>query len=252
MKKGNCTFDFTLVMNLRCLQLEPLLKLKSPFDNSNQGCQCLIFVNTLNQVCQKNKQSSLEHPALTASLAKYLIVWHPLNAVTCLSFFWWFSSRSIHYFPPPDGGPLSADSYTIQLLSKRVQQEEWSALDARGAQESAQRNAFSYPTCTQAIEQFPIQTLLYYSSPGEYCDYLYHLSTYSLTHSFELLTLKTVRSTVHIWCFNDISGLLKDIQFECDKPAKTKRGCCVLCFQNVTSDTTGQQLLSNILPNQVS
>lgn len=55
-------------------------------------------------------------------------------------------------FPLPDGVSFSADSSTIQLLSKRVQQEEWSALDARGAQESAPRNAFSYPTCTQAIE----------------------------------------------------------------------------------------------------
>lgn len=54
--------------------------------------------------------------------------------------------------PHSNDGSFSADSSTIQLLLKRVQQEEWSALDAHRAQESAPRNAFSYPTCTQAIE----------------------------------------------------------------------------------------------------
>lgn len=43
-------FDFLLVMNLRYLQLEALLKQKTPFDNSNQGCWCLILVITLNSM----------------------------------------------------------------------------------------------------------------------------------------------------------------------------------------------------------
>lgn len=44
-------------------------------------------------------------------------------------------------------GRFNHNSITFNQL-----QEEWSALDARRAQELALRNAFSYPTCTQAIE----------------------------------------------------------------------------------------------------
>lgn len=52
---------------------------------------------------------------------------------------------------------------------------------------------------------------------------IYTIYSHPLTLSFELFTLKAVRSTTHIWGFNDISSLLKHIQFECDNTANTNR-----------------------------
>lgn len=107
---------------------------------------------------QKSTILPLEQPALAASLAEHFIVCHPLKKSSSerrhhLPFsllIVFFLKRPL--FPLPDGGSFSADSSTIRLLSRRVQQEERSARDARGARDLASRKAFSYPTRTGAIE----------------------------------------------------------------------------------------------------
>lgn len=114
---------------------------------------------------------------------------------------------------------------------------------SRGPKSRLRGMHFPIPLAHRQLKQFPVQTLLYDSSPGEYCDDLHHLSTSShiqkkKNNSFELFTLKAVTSTAHIWCFNDISGFLKKILFECDKTANINSICLcwlsVLGFQNVT------------------
>lgn len=105
----------------------------------------------------------LERPALATSLAKHLIVCHPLKKSS--------SERRRHLpfsllivfflehplFPLPDGGSFSADPSTIQLRLRRVQQEERSACEARGARDGLEEG-ISYPTHTGNWSNF--QTIL--------------------------------------------------------------------------------------------
>lgn len=145
------------------------------------------------------------------------------GAVTCHSFFWWFSSWNIHYFPTPTMVPSRQIHPQFNYFWRGFSKRNGLLSMLAGPKSRPQGMHFPIPLAHRQLKQFPIQTLLCYSSPGEYCDDLYRLFTSSLTISFELFTLKAVRSTTHIWGFNDISGLLKHIQFECDKTANTNR-----------------------------
>lgn len=104
--------------------------------------------------------------------------------------FWLFSSFSFHSFA--DGGSFSADSSRIRLFSKRFSKRicSWCSW---GPETWTRGMHFSVQLSHEQWRQFPIQTLLHYSSPGEYWNYLYHSSVN--TFYCVLFTLKVFRNT---------------------------------------------------------
>lgn len=135
--------------------------------------------------------------------------------------FWLFSSFSFHSFA--DGGSFSADSSRIRLYSKRVQQEDLLSM-LMGPRDLDSRNTFFCPTLTRAMEAI--------SNPNfaslQLTRWILKLLISFICKHILLCTVHTegIQECVMYDTF-DISGLLKDFQYQIDKTLNTNISCCV-------------------------